>query len=279
MAERYPLEAMVKTNSELKNHLIKTPKGLSIDFSDSNAVKVLNTALLNHYYGIEYWDFPKENLVPPVPGRADYIHHIADVLDFKSRDNITGIDIGTGASLIYPIIAVMEYRWNMLAVDSDKQSIQSCQKIINQNSRLKEKIKLQIQPNKNHFFKNVIKPEDKFDFSMCNPPFYSNKEEADKENIRKNRNLKNKTDSANRNFKGKHSEIVYPGGEKAFIKNMIKESTLFKNNIKWFSTLVSSGSNLKSIEEVLKNNKISSYKIIDNSHGSKKSRIIFWTFN
>ena len=57
--ERYDLGALVNTNSELKNYIITNKFGIeSIDFSNPLAVKFLNKAILNYYYGIEYWEFP-----------------------------------------------------------------------------------------------------------------------------------------------------------------------------------------------------------------------------
>jgi 23S rRNA (adenine1618-N6)-methyltransferase len=35
--------------------------------------------LLISYYDIQKWDIP-HYLCPPIPGRADYIHYIADLL-------------------------------------------------------------------------------------------------------------------------------------------------------------------------------------------------------
>ncbi len=79
--ERYDLSALTKSNPELKNHIMLNKFEIeSVDFSNPLAVKLLNKALLNHYYGIKNWEFPDENLCPPIPGRADYIHHIADLL-------------------------------------------------------------------------------------------------------------------------------------------------------------------------------------------------------
>jgi len=49
-------------------------------------VKVLNTALLFKYYNIQSWNFPDDNLCPPISGKVDYIHHLADLL---KTSNIT----------------------------------------------------------------------------------------------------------------------------------------------------------------------------------------------
>ncbi|WP_237578206.1 RlmF-related methyltransferase, partial [Klebsiella pneumoniae] len=51
----------------------------------------LNKALLAHFYAVKHWDIPDGFLCPPVPGRADYIHHLADLL---AQEEIRGLIIG-----------------------------------------------------------------------------------------------------------------------------------------------------------------------------------------
>lgn len=79
---------------------------LSVNFADPLAVKTLNKALLAHFYGVTHWDIPDGFLCPPVPGRADYVHHLADLLADDNGGVVpkqaTVLDIGTGANLIYP---------------------------------------------------------------------------------------------------------------------------------------------------------------------------------
>ena len=52
----------------------------SVDFANPAAVKALNRALLRQDYGLDYWDIPAGYLCPPIPGRADYVHYLADLL-------------------------------------------------------------------------------------------------------------------------------------------------------------------------------------------------------
>ena len=131
--ERYDLSALSTSNPELKTYIIPNAKAKfgseTVDFSNPIAVKVLNKAILNHYYGIKNWEFPDENLCPPIPGRADYIHHIADLLSENNfgripiGDKITCLDVGVGASCIYPIIGATEYGWKFIGSDIDPKSL------------------------------------------------------------------------------------------------------------------------------------------------------------
>ena len=128
--ERYDLSALIKVNPELANYIIPNKFAVkSVDFSNPLAVKILNKAILNHYYGIKNWEFPDENLCPPIPGRADYIHHIADLLCENNfgvipiGDKITCFDIGIGASCIYPIIGFFYKHFNYFSVYTSIRTI------------------------------------------------------------------------------------------------------------------------------------------------------------
>ena len=194
--ERYNLSALVKTTPALKEFILPNKYGQeSIDFSNPKAVKLLNQSLLQLYYGITYWDFPEQNLCPPIPGRADYLHYMADVLaennfgKIPTGNQVTCLDIGVGASCIYPVIGVTEYGWNFIGSDIDKNSIETAQKIVEKNPSLKDKIQLSLQKNKKDHFYSIIDKEEKVDLTICNPPFHSSIEDAQKGTRRKVKNL------------------------------------------------------------------------------------------
>tara|TARA_R110002049_G_scaffold231003_2_gene403188 strand:- start:3989 stop:4963 length:975 start_codon:yes stop_codon:yes gene_type:complete len=284
--ERYDLNALVIAVPELKGHVIPNKYGTnSVDFSNPKAVKLLNRALLTHDYGIADWDFSDLNLCPPIPGRADYIHYIADLLAegnqgvIPAGDQIVGLDIGVGASCIYPIIGVAEYGWRFIGSDIDPKSIASSNKIINDNALLKNKIITRLQENPTSIFHGILTKNEKVDFTMCNPPFHSSIEEAQKGSRRKIKNLTGKkVKDPQLNFSGNHNELIYPGGESGFITNMAKESTEFAQDCYWFTTLVSKDANLKSITKRLAQMKAQEVKVIPMGTANKTSRIVAWTF-
>lgn len=83
---RYDLATLCQVTPELTQFLTLTPGGeQSVDFANPQAVKALNKALLAHFYAVKNWDIPDGFLCPPVPGRADYIHHLADLLGETSE--------------------------------------------------------------------------------------------------------------------------------------------------------------------------------------------------
>jgi len=281
---RYDLDALAIACPDLKSFIKPNKYGdLSIDFSDANAVKTLNQALLQYYYKLPYWDIPDGYLCPPIPGRADYIHHIVDLLRIYNFGNIpkkiTCLDVGTGANCIYPIIGVKEYGWNFIGSDIDPISLKSAQKIIDSDSDLKSSITLKLQPNSKDIFYNVIRRDEQIDLTVCNPPFHASIEDAQKGTKRKLSNLNHKEISkVSLNFGGQSNELWCDGGENKFIKNMIKESKKFSKSCFWFSTLVSKQSNLKGIYEALKSMQAIDVKTIPMGQGNKASRIVAWTF-
>ena len=284
--ERYDLSALKNAIPELAEYIKPNKYGEeSVDFSNPIAVKLLNKALLNHYYGIKNWEFPDENLCPPIPGRADYIHHVADLLSENNfgtipiGDKITCFDIGVGASCIYPIIGVAEYNWKFIGSDIDPKSIASAQNIVSSNSMLKDKIECRLQQNPINIFYGIIGNEDKIDLSVCNPPFHSSTDEAQKGTQRKVKNLSGeRTRNPTLNFAGISNELICKGGEYKFIQNMIRESKKYSKNCYWFSTLVSKQSNLKGIYKSLAKVEATQIKTISMGTGNKSTRIAAWTF-
>ena len=284
--DRYDLSALTEINSELKQHIRPNKYGgKSINFSNPVAVRELNKSLLNHYYGIKNWEFPDDNLCPPIPGRADYIHHVADLLADNNLSNIpkgykvTCLDIGMGASCIYPLIGAVEYGLKFIASDIDEKSIKSAKKIINSNSLIKDNIECRLQKNKNLIFKNIINEDEKIDLIMCNPPFHSSKEEAQKSTLRKLRNLSDKKlKKTHVNFAGVSNEIIFKGGEIKFLENIINESKKYSKNCYWFSTLVSKQTNLKRTYKLIDKTGAYFIKTIPMGTGNKTTRIVAWTF-
>ena len=284
--ERYDLGALITAIPELADYVKPNKYGEeSVDFSNPVAVKLLNKALLNHYYGVKHWEFPDENLCPPIPGRADYLHYMADLLAESNfgtipiGDKITCLDIGVGASCIYPIIGVTEYGWNFIGSDIDPKSIESARHIVEANPSLQGKVECRLQENRKDIFYGIIDREDRIDLSICNPPFHSSAEDAEKGTRRKVKNLSGeKAKKPNRNFAGISNELIYEGGEYKFIQNMIRESEKFAKNCYWFSTLVSKKSNLKGIKTSLEKRGAHQIKTIPTGTGNKSSRIVAWTF-
>jgi 23S rRNA (adenine1618-N6)-methyltransferase len=260
----------------------------SIDFFNPIAVKLLNKALLKKNYGVANWDIPENYLCPPIPGRAEYMHQIADLLyknnpnflqDKNLGNNIRVLDVGVGANCIYPIIGAHEYNWNFVGSDIDEKAIAASQKIVDANDSLQHKIELRHQKNAHDIFHGIILPEEKFQLTVCNPPFHASLQEAQQGNLRKNRNLKNSRNAkVQLNFGGQGTELWCEGGEETFIEKMILQSSVYANQVEWFSTLVSKESTLKKIQLKLEYVDARDMRILPMQLGNKVSRIVAWKY-
>ena len=279
--EGYDFTRLVAQSPGLEAYTGKGPAGqTTIDFHDERAVRALNQALLKTYYTINFWDIPANYLCPPIPGRVDYIHYLADLLASDNNQeiprgrNIKVLDIGTGANLVYPLVGQSEYGWHFTGVDIDPVAINVAQQISKFN-KLKINLKLQNKPD--NMFRGVIGPRDAYHLTLCNPPFHASAEAANKGSQRKLKNL-GKGGSGKLNFGGQNAELWCSGGEIKFIASMIEESVEFADQCLWFSSLVSKQDNLKPLYKLLEKAKVAEVKVIDMAQGQKVSRFIAWSY-
>ncbi|WP_304634134.1 23S rRNA (adenine(1618)-N(6))-methyltransferase RlmF [Pseudoalteromonas sp.] len=277
----YDFTLLCKDTPALSQFITQSPTGSeTLDFSDAMAVKTLNQALLKSHYKIDFWDLPDNYLCPPVPGRVDYIHHLADLLASDNQGKIpTGkqvkvLDIGTGANLIYPLIGQHEYGWHFTGSDIDTLSVKIAKQIA-QFNRLKISVKQ--QDNSNKMFTGVITDKDVFHLTLCNPPFHANEQQAQEGSQRKWKNL-NKTPKKELNFGGRENELWCEGGEREFISKMIIESQEFSEQCIWFTSLVSKSETLPQLKKQLASLDVKDVKTIKMAQGQKISRFIAWSY-
>ncbi len=284
--ERYDFKLLIESFPALASYVkVNDYDDESIDFFNPTAVKTLNTALLKHYYQIENWNIPPNYLCPPIPGRADYIHHIADLLAKYNRGNIPTepqircLDIGVGANCIYPIIGKREYGWTFVGSDIDAVAVKSAIKIIELNPALQGNIEIRLQPNPKDIFHGIIKKGERFELSICNPPFHASLAEAQAGTSRKLKNLKaKKATKPVLNFGGQNNELWCEGGEAGFLQEMVRQSREFADSVRWFSSLISKASNLKGVYAALKTVGATKVETLPMGQGNKQSRIVAWSF-
>ncbi|EDY83910.1 conserved hypothetical protein [Verrucomicrobiia bacterium DG1235] len=285
---RYDFAALVAACPELAAFLRPNPKGdQTIDFGDEGAVRALNGALLAHHYGVKHWMIPMGYLCPPIPGRADVIHYLADLLsdsnggEIPRGKRVRALDIGTGANCIYPILGSRSYGWQFVGTDIDNTAVKTARLIVESNACLRKLIKVVQQKNRDSIFKGIIRPDDRFDLTLCNPPFHGSAEEAQAANQRKRSNLSKgsrvkKTDTLN--FGGQQAELWCAGGELRFVSQMIRESVAFGEQVGWFSSLISKSEHLPALKKELGRSGASQVEVLEMRQGQKVSRLLAWRF-
>ena len=284
--ERYDFKQLIVTCPELGKYVKVNAYGDdSIDFANPKAVKWLNKALLKQYYGVDYWDIPTNYLCPPIPGRADYIHYAADLLGTSNNGKIPKgfrvkcMDIGVGASCVFPIIGIKEYGWSFIGSETDPVAIESASKIVNYNPSLQRNVNLRLQDNPKDIFHGIMERNEPIDITICNPPFHSSMEEAQEGTLRKLSSLNHKKiTTPTLNFGGQTTELWCEGGEERFVRDMIRQSKQFGSNCFWFTTQISKQSHLASVYDALKSAGALEVKTIPMGQGTKVSRIVAWTF-
>ncbi|XP_063826070.1 U6 small nuclear RNA (adenine-(43)-N(6))-methyltransferase [Ostrinia nubilalis] len=213
---------------------------VTIDFKDPHSLRILTKCLLKSDFGLDI-EIPEDRLVPTLPLRLNYILWIEDLLlAIGKKENVWGIDIGTGACAIYPVLAATKNKWNMIGTETDAESFKKAQENIDKNN-LSNFIKL----SKNTTSSVVqylldIETDQRFDFCMCNPPFYSSIQELCESRNPSRQPPKN-------GFTGSPQELVTEGGELEFCRKLIEESKIYKDRILFFTTMIGHKYNLKEL--------------------------------
>lgn len=281
---RYDFAGLIAALPQLEAYVRLNPSAEpTIDFTDNQAVLALNQALLAKYYQVKYWQLPAGYLCPPIPGRADYVHYLADLLARSYNEPPRGkqiklLDIGTGANVIYPIIASQSYGWQVCGTDIDAVAVKAAALIVATNPLLKSHVSIVQQRETQAIFSGVIKSDQRFHLTMCNPPFFASLAEAEAASTRKWTNLGKASHGHQRNFAGQQHELWCEGGELKFISQMITESQLFKQQVSWFSTLVSQQKHVNILKKLLRSVGAVQSEVIEMRQGQKVSRILAWSF-
>jgi 23S rRNA (adenine1618-N6)-methyltransferase len=284
---RYDFPALINSCPELGAFVITNPYGKpSIDFANPAAVRVFNRALLHSLYGIQHWQIAEGYLCPPIPGRADYLHGLADLLatdtagDIPRGPGVRALDVGVGANCIYPLLGHSDYGWHFVGSDIDAPALASAQAIIDAN-QLGQAIELRQQLNRGQIFAGLLQANERFDLTLCNPPFHASAAEAASGSRRKWKNLGKQAPERQLpelNFGGQNSELWCTGGEASFVKRMIKESVGVGSQVLWFSSLISKAGNLPDIHKQLHKVGAQAVRTIEMAQGNKQSRFVAWSF-
>ena len=259
----------------------------SLDFADPEAQRALTTALLQVYYSVPRFTLPKGFLCPSIPGRADHLHHAADLLAelndgaVPRGERVRALDVGTGASGIYPLLGHAEFGWSFVGSEVEREALDSVIKTIETNPSLGGAIEVRLQPSPAKTLTGVVRPEDRFDLTLCNPPFHSSAREAEEGSRRKWKNLGKGGKPGARpalNFGGRSRELWCAGGETAFVRGIIEESAACARRVLWFTSLLARSEHLPALERALRLVRAVETRTVEMRQGQKTSRLLAWTF-
>ncbi|XP_060237788.1 RNA N6-adenosine-methyltransferase METTL16-like [Meriones unguiculatus] len=267
LASKYP---------DFKQHIQINLNGrVSLNFKDPEAVRALTCTLLREDFGLSI-DIPLERLIPTVPLRLNYIHWVEDLIGHQDSDKSTlrrGIDIGTGASCIYPLLGATLNGWYFLATEVDDMCFNYAKKNVEQNN-LSELIKVVKVPQKT-LLMDALKEESEivYDFCMCNPPFFANQLEAKGVNSRNSR--RPPPSSVNT---GGITEIMAEGGELEFVKRIIHDSLQLKKRLRWYSCMLGKKCSLAPLKEELRIQGVPKVTFTEFCQGRTMRWALAWSF-
>ncbi|KAH7924188.1 hypothetical protein BV22DRAFT_1166095 [Leucogyrophana mollusca] len=267
--------ALARQYLPLKPYVSSAPNGTStIDFKDPVAQRRLTEALLQRDFDIQL-TLPDDRLCPPcLPSRLNYVLWLQDIIEVVSSkvDVVRGVDIGTGASAIYPLLACkLDPSWIMTATDIDEASLRSARANVERNNLCDRITVLQAAHNDPIFSLLDVDINTQFDFTMCNPPFYSSAEE-----IASSSDAKEYGPSAV--CTGVDVEMITPGGESEFVTRMVTESLRHKSRCRWFTSMLGKMSTVPVVVALLRLNKIDNYAITEFVQGQTRRWAIAWSF-
>ena len=146
---------------------------ITIDFKNPAAVRALTLSLLHKDFSLNV-SIPDDHLVPTLTLRLNYLLWVQDLLSLLPATNTrpTGLDIGTGSSCIYPLLAVKHLGWDMLATESEPANCDSAVRNV-ENNELTQRIKVRKVEKGDRIFDSALADGETVEFSMCNPPFFS----------------------------------------------------------------------------------------------------------
>ncbi|WRT63970.1 uncharacterized protein IL334_000897 [Kwoniella shivajii] len=245
-----------------------------IDFQDASALRSLTRCLLRDDWDLEV-NFREDRLCPTLANRLDYLLHILDLephLPSSSSSRLLRVlDIGTGASAIYPIL-LLRLRPNAIitATELDETSYNHSLSVLAQNDIPSTSINILQAPSSDPILFPILNEEDQWDITICNPPFFGSEEEI-------KQGQEGKEHSAHSAPTASMNELITPGGEVAFVGKMIKESMKIGDRCRWYTSLIGKYSSLSPLVELLKVNKIDNY-LLKNIRQSKTTRwILGWS--
>ncbi|KAJ6487757.1 S-adenosyl-L-methionine dependent methyltransferase [Mycena sanguinolenta] len=267
LAESYPA---------LKSHIISYSGGFSIDFKNEASQRRLTEALLHRDFGLSL-NLPLNRLCPPVPNRLNYVLWIQDIIrttEFLGHTlPVLGLDIGTGASAIYPLLSCrLESALSFVATDVDNFSLSCAQSNVEQNG-LADRIQVfQTTPDAPIFAPLHQEPDLRADFTMCNPPFYSSREDV-------TTSAESKEFEPNAVCTGADVEMITEGGEASFVRRMVDESVEIGERCRWYTSMLGKMSSITEIIGAIREHGIQNYGITEFVQGSTRRWAVVWSFS
>ncbi|PWW73131.1 hypothetical protein C7212DRAFT_359500 [Tuber magnatum] len=258
------------------------------DMQRLTPARELSKCLLYRDFGLDL-ALPGDRLCPTVPNRLNYVLWIQDLLDstgnpesdeFDPTREVVGLDVGTGASCIYPLLGcALRNGWKFVATDIDGKSLEYARENVRRNKERVGDLGERITVFDGSLDGGDIFPLEKLgierlDFTMCNPPFYASID--DMFDSARQKNLPPSLACT-----GTTTEMVYPGGEVSFVTLMFNQSLQLRSNLgfknTWYTSMLGKHSSVESLVPTMKPH-TQNYAITEFKQGSTRRWGVAWNF-
>lgn len=217
-----------------------------------------------------------------MPVRWNYIRWIQELLDttsdsygdrYDTNREVIGLDIGVGASCIYPLLACASRpNWRMAGTDIDQHSLDYARRNVDGNEGMSKRIKLALSTADSLLIPLDALGIEELDFVMTNPPFYDSKEDMQNSYI-------NKAAPPSAVCTGAGNEMICPGGDVGFVSRILEESLRLKGRVQWYTAMLGKMSSLQQIVSKLKESGITNFAVTSLQAGYKTKRwAVAWSF-
>ncbi|KAK0746869.1 hypothetical protein B0T18DRAFT_412668 [Schizothecium vesticola] len=245
-----------------------------LNFSDPSAVMQLTKTLLAKDFGLQI-ELPDDRLCPPVTNRHNYILWLKRLMDTTSYApagrKLCGLDVGTGASCIYPLLGATQRPWCFVATDIDAKSLGYAKRNVQLNG-LESRIRVLDRKPEDALVPLGHVGVERIDFVMMNPPFYTSEDDMLS-------SAKDKARPPHSICTGAPVEMVCQGGEVAFVGRLLRESLVLRECVQWYTAMVGKATSLEALVEQLRGHKINNFAVTEFVQGSKTRRwALGWSF-
>jgi 23S rRNA (adenine1618-N6)-methyltransferase len=253
----------------------------TLDLRRQTAIHALTKAQLKNHFGLQI-ELSNRHLCPRLPNRLDYVLWIRGLVGFtrthiagltnqvENNAKLRGLDVGTGSSCIYPLLMCsVDEHCEMYGTEISEESASLARRNVDRNMALSSRIFIVQTDERAHLLSWEGAPD--FDFSMCNPPFYSSPAEMDF-------SRQVKVDAPYSELLASDSELFTPGGEAAFTARILGESSALGTRITWYSTLFGKKATLVDFVSQMRSKGITNYALHEISHGKTRRWCAAWSY-
>jgi len=192
---------------------------------------------------------------------------------------ITGVDIGTGSSAIYPLLGCSTRpSWSFIGTELDAKSYSYATQNVEANN-LTSRIRLhKVSSSTNPLIPFDDLSVDKIDFTMCNPPFFTSATDMTATHLTKSR-------SPSAICSGAPVEMIYDagdggsGGDVGFVMRMLEESMVSRERVQWYTSMLGKLASATALVQALKERGVVNWAVTSLQAGNVTRRwVVGWSF-